>query len=209
MRIIAGTLRGRVIISASDRSIRPTADRAKQTIFDILSNRLDFAGIGVLDLFAGSGSLGLEAISRGAATVTFVDSSSQSLAILEKNVIALGCKSQSTLYQADAFWFLKNTARTYDLIFVDPPYALETIGTLPTAIYNSKVVRDGSHIVMEHNKESEVSVGESMYTATRKPFGQTTVLILKALIPASRQEGQTNEDRNLSRYVRPDHERTY
>jgi 16S rRNA (guanine966-N2)-methyltransferase len=77
MRIIAGEFRGRSLESVRDLSVRPTTDRAKQTIFDILSNRIEFDGLDVLDLFAGSGSLGLEALSRGVKSVTFIDNSTQ------------------------------------------------------------------------------------------------------------------------------------
>ena len=179
MRIIAGQYRGRSLSSVRDLSIRPTTDRAKQTIFDILSNRLDFDGIEVLDLFAGSGSLGLEAISRGARNVVFVDKAHQSLRSLETNITTLGCSDQCTAYTADVFWFLKNTHRAFDLVFVDPPYRLERIEDLPNAIYESPVVKEGSYVVMEHSKESQIVLSDSRYDITRKAFGQTTVLLLR------------------------------
>ncbi len=180
MRIIAGTYRGRILASPRDRSVRPTTDRAKQTIFDILSNRVEFDGLRVLDLFSGTGSLGLEAISRGAAAVTFVDSSRDSLDVLRKNVRMLDCEKQSTVYQADVFWFLKNTRSQFDLAFIDPPYKLPTIGTLPRAIHESGLLVAGGFIVMEHSRESSVDVDETVFDVTRKPFGQTTVLILSS-----------------------------
>ena len=179
MRIIAGQYRGRTLSTVRDLSVRPTTDRAKQTIFDILSNRLDFEGIEVLDLFAGSGSLGLEAISRGASSVTFVDKAQQSLRALEANIDSLGCEERCTAYTADVFWFLRNTRKSFDLIFVDPPYRLERIEELPHAIYESPVVKEGTIVVMEHSKESQVEPSETEYDITRKPFGQTTVLILQ------------------------------
>ena len=178
MRIISGQYRGRALSTVRDLSIRPTTDRAKQTIFDILSNRLDFEGIEVLDLFSGSGSLGLEAISRGAANVTFVDKAQQSLRALESNIETLGCADRCTAYTADVFWFLKNTRKAFDLVFVDPPYRLERIEELPNALYESPVVREGTSVVMEHSKESQVALSDAMYDITRKQFGQTTVLIL-------------------------------
>jgi 16S rRNA (guanine966-N2)-methyltransferase len=179
MRIIAGQHRGRNLVTVRDHSVRPTTDRAKQTIFDILSNRLDFDGIEVLDLFAGSGSLGLEAISRGAQQVTFVDKSTQSLQVLETNVRTLGCSEQCISYAADVFWYLKNARRSFDLVFVDPPYRLERITELPAELYASEVLREGTFVVMEHSKESPVEPSESMFETTRKLFGQTIVLVLK------------------------------
>jgi 16S rRNA (guanine966-N2)-methyltransferase len=181
MRIIAGIFRGRILASPRDRSVRPTTDRAKQTIFDILTNRIPFEGLRILDLFAGSGSLGLEALSRGAAAVTFVDSSRDSLALLRKNVTALGIDSQCTVYQADVFWYLKNIRTKYDIAFVDPPYKLEIIGKLPRAIHESGVLNPGGYVVMEHSRESLIDLDESTYEITKRQFGQTIVLILKAL----------------------------
>ena len=179
MRIIAGTYRGRILASPRDLSVRPTTDRAKQTIFDILTNRIGFDGLRVLDLFSGTGSLGLEAISRGVATATFVDRSRDSEELLRKNIRALDCENQCTLYQADVFWYLKNTRAQFDLIFVDPPYKLENIGSLPRAIHESGVMSDNAFVVMEHSRDSVIDIDETTYEVTRKPFGQTTVLILR------------------------------
>jgi 16S rRNA (guanine966-N2)-methyltransferase len=183
MKIIAGHYKGRALKTVRDLSVRPTASRAKQTIFDILSNRIDFGGARVLDLFAGSGSLGLEALSRGAAVVTFVENSKKVLAMLEANARAIGVENKCTLHPADVFWFLKNSTSSFDLIFCDPPYKLETIGKLPNTIYDSAVSRDGTYVVMEHHRKSVIDLSETKYEILRKPFGQTTVLILRTLKP--------------------------
>ena len=190
MRIIAGQHRGRNLVTVRDHSVRPTTDRAKQTIFDILSNRLDFDGIEVLDLFAGSGSLGLEAISRGARQATFVDKSPQSLQVLEANVTALGCNEQCTSYAADVFWYLKNARHAFDVVFVDPPYRLERIADLPAELHASRALREGTFVVMEHSRKSPVEPSESMFEITRKLFGQTIVLILKTKSKESTQAPQ-------------------
>jgi 16S rRNA (guanine966-N2)-methyltransferase len=182
MRIIAGDFRGRIIESVRDLSVRPTTDRAKQTIFDILTNRIDFDGRTVLDLFAGSGSLGLEALSRGVKKVTFIDKSRKSLEVLEKNIASLGCEAQCSVYQADVFWYLKNANQSFDLVFADPPYKLEHIGTIPHAIYGNKIVLHDGYVVMEHSRESAIDLDEQKYEVIKKPFGQTTVLILKAIV---------------------------
>ncbi|MBI2618535.1 MAG: 16S rRNA (guanine(966)-N(2))-methyltransferase RsmD [Ignavibacteriales bacterium] len=183
MRIIAGSFRGRQLSTTRDRSIRPTTDRAKQAIFDILENRIEFTGIEVLDLFSGSGSLGLEALSRGASAVTFVEKTRPSIAILEKNIRALDCRKQTTIHQADVFWFLKNAHRSFDLIFVDPPYRMERIGELPVAIVSSKVLHPGSLVVLEHSRESTVPAPESSFEVIRRQSGQTMILILTARFP--------------------------
>ncbi len=181
MRIIAGMYRGRTLAALRDLSIRPTTDRVKQTIFDILSTRVDLDGTSVLDLFAGSGSLGLEALSRGASHITFIEKARTSLKALEKNIRTLGCENRTTVHQADVFWFLRNANQPYDLVFVDPPYALEAIDTLPSVIATSGVLRKGSYVVMEHSRESDVPVPGDSFEVLRKQFGQTVLLILKAI----------------------------
>lgn len=186
MRIIAGKYGGRTLSTLRDRSIRPTTDRAKQTIFDILSTRIDFEDIEVLDLFAGSGSLGLEALSRGARSVVFVEKSRVSITVLGKNIAALGCEERCTIHQADVFWYLKNVRHQYDLVFADPPYKLERIGELPTAIHQADVAKPSSYIVMEHSRETPIALPRDAFEVTKKPFGQTTVLILKNSAQPSR-----------------------
>ncbi len=181
MKIIAGTFGGRILAAPRDRSVRPTTGRVKQSIFDILTTRIDFENIQVLDLFSGSGSLGLESLSRGAATATFVDTSRGSLSLLEKNIRSLDCSDRTTVHQADVVWFLRNSKRSYDLIFVDPPFALESIGRLPDEIAHSSVVKPGTYVIMEHGKHSLVPVPEESFETVKKQFGQTVVLIMKSL----------------------------
>jgi 16S rRNA (guanine966-N2)-methyltransferase len=181
MRIISGEYRGRQLVTVRDLSIRPTTDRAKQTIFDILATRCELDGATVLDLFSGSGSLGLEALSRGAASATFVEKSRASVSVLEQNIRALGCTERCRVHIADVFWFLKNASHPYDLVFVDPPYKLETIGQLPLRLHESAAVRNGSWVVMEHSRESAMQFPENGFSVIQKAFGQTTVLIMNAL----------------------------
>ncbi|MBI4429166.1 MAG: 16S rRNA (guanine(966)-N(2))-methyltransferase RsmD [Ignavibacteriales bacterium] len=179
MRIIAGEYRGRMLAALGGLAVRPTTDRVRQSVFDILSTRVDFDGIKVLDLFSGSGSLGLEAISRGAASATLVDSSRKSLHIAEKNARILGCLQKCTLHEADVFWYLKNSKNTFDLVFADPPFKLERIVELPERLYESRVLGVGKYFVMEHSKESNVETIDTHFEITKKAFGQTTVLILE------------------------------
>ncbi len=183
MRIIAGALRGRTLVTVRDLSVRPMTDRVKQAVFDVLAHRLRFEGITVLDLFSGSGSLGLEAISRGAQHVTFIDSSGKSLETVEKNIESLKCTAQCTVYRADAFWYIKHVQMQFDLIFADPPYALDNIGILPNEIYDSGILHNGTYVIMEHNRRSAIELDDRKYDIVEKPFGQTTVLILKAIVP--------------------------
>jgi len=177
MRIIAGTWRGRTLTAGRGHAIRPATDRARQTIFDILTHRIGLEGLEVLDLFSGTGSLGLESLSRGAAHVTFVESSRSSIDILQANIRALGCEAQCTVYQSEVFRFLKNVGRSYDLVFADPPYALPEIARIPEALEASTVLKPGSIIVMEHPTSVPVALQPEKYSVTRRQFGQTGVLI--------------------------------
>jgi 16S rRNA (guanine966-N2)-methyltransferase len=143
MRIIAGTHRGRPIVAPKGDSTRPTADRVREALFSMLASRLgDFEGLRVLDLFAGSGALGLEALSRGAAHCTFVEQDRPALDALKTNIAKLGLAG--TEVRATSVLALGPAAQPYDLILADPPYgtgagavALDKLGRLgwfaPTA----------------------------------------------------------------------------
>lgn len=177
MRIIAGTWRGRTLTAGRGHAIRPATDRARQTIFDILTHRISFEDLEVLDLFSGTGSLGLESLSRGAAHVTFVESSRSSIDILQANIRSLNCEAECTVYQSEVFRFLKNVGRSYHLIFADPPYALPEIARIPEAIEASAVLKPGSIIVMEHPTSVPIALPPQSYAVTTRQFGQTGVLI--------------------------------
>jgi 16S rRNA (guanine(966)-N(2))-methyltransferase RsmD len=123
VRIVAGRWGGRRLTTPRGAAVRPTADRVREALFSILGGKVD--GARVLDLFAGSGALGLEALSRGAAEVTFVDSAAASVAAVRANLEAVG--GEAEVRRADALRFLRTAAgetRHYDLVLLDPPYRL-------------------------------------------------------------------------------------
>lgn len=136
----------------------------------------------MLDLFSGSGSLGLEAVSRGARHSTFVDKARSSIAVLEANIRALGCRDRCSIHQADVLWYLKHARRSFDLVFIDPPYRLKEIGSLPTVALQSGILHGNSVVVMEHSKESIIAVSPEDYSIVRRPFGQTIVLFLQPIL---------------------------
>ncbi|HEY7076976.1 MAG TPA: 16S rRNA (guanine(966)-N(2))-methyltransferase RsmD [Solirubrobacteraceae bacterium] len=145
MRIVAGRFGGRRLRAPAGRATRPTSDRVREALFSILGERVVDAA--VLDLFAGSGALGLEALSRGAATATFVDSAPAAIRAVSDNLAAL--EAGAEVRRADALRFLDEAARAgrhYDLVFLDPPYRLaERLGrplsdTLPAVLAASAVV---------------------------------------------------------------------
>ncbi len=132
MRIIAGEFRGRVLRPPADRRVRPTADRVREAWFSILAPELP--GTRVIDLFAGSGALGLEALSRGAAHVDFVEISRASLAALRANVAALDAEDRVTIHKADAVRFAgRLQPAAYGIALADPPYDTDQAGAIIAA----------------------------------------------------------------------------
>ena len=122
MRVIGGEWRGRIIAAPRGRMVRPTLDRVREAWMSIV--QLALPGARVLDLFAGSGALGIEALSRGAESVDFVDSDGNSLAAIRSNLDVLGAMGRATLTRADALEFAASLdAGSYDVVFADPPYA--------------------------------------------------------------------------------------
>ncbi len=122
MRIIAGQWRGRKLVALKGEATRPTADRTRETLFSMLTSRLgDFEGLQVADLFAGSGALGLEALSRGAATCLFVEQDRAALDAIRANITALGVRDQARV-EAGSATQLRAMPQPLDLIFADPPY---------------------------------------------------------------------------------------
>lgn len=122
MRIIAGEWRGRKLSAPKGDSTRPTADRTRETLFSMLTSRLgSFEGLSVLDLFAGSGALGLEALSRGAAHCLFVEQDKAALDAIRTNIAALDCRSR-TMVSAGSVMSLGPAKESHDLILLDPPY---------------------------------------------------------------------------------------
>jgi 16S rRNA (guanine966-N2)-methyltransferase len=129
MRIVGGQFGGRRLIMPKDSRVRPTADRVREAWMSILGGELD--GARVLDLFAGSGALGLEALSRGAGNVTFVELNPPSLRALQQNIAALGVEASTTVHRGDALRFVERlTGAEFDLVLADPPYTTDQAGRL-------------------------------------------------------------------------------
>ena len=143
MRVVAGELRGRRLIAPSGDDVRPTSDRAREALFSILG---DMAGLEVLDLYAGTGALGIEAVSRGAARATLVDSDPEPA---RANVDALDIGDRAAVVAADALQFLRDDSGRYDLILCDPPYTLAARLGPDLAQFLPPRLRPGGRIVAE------------------------------------------------------------
>jgi len=146
MRIISGIYKGRILKSPiSDTEVRPTTDRAKETLFNILANRYSFEDKYCLDIFCGTGSLGIEFISRGGAGCTFVDSD---IKTVKQNISLLKLENNIHAIRSEAIMFLKaNTEKKFDFIFADPPYSYTRFADFLTAVSVYKTV-----LILEHDK---------------------------------------------------------
>ena len=153
MRIISGKYGGRRLSPPKNITARPTTDFAKESLFNLLNNRMDFEGIDVLDLFAGTGGIGIECVSRGAREVTAVE-----IAHVQQNWIISCCKQLGirnlSVIRGDVFKFLSACRTKYDLIFADPPYALEQLPTLPDLIFGQDILKEDGWLVIEHGKDT-------------------------------------------------------
>jgi len=168
MRIIAGRWRGRTIRAPRGDAVRPTGDRAREAWMSIVNPLIP--GAKVVDLFAGSGALGLEALSRGAAFCDFVDAGAPSLAAVRENATALGAMPLLALHKGDALAFARRLdAGAYDLAFADPPYNLG----LAARLAELWLQRPFAHVLgVEHNVHEEIPAGGE----TRR-YGQTAVTL--------------------------------
>ena len=149
MRVVAGVARGRKLQAPPGRRLRPTSERVREAVFSSLGSLDAVAGATVLDLFAGTGALGIEALSRGAAAATFVDADHAAIRAIEANLAATGLGDRARVVYGDALRFVADATETYDLALVDPPYAFDgwfpLLERLPAQL---AVLEAGTHIAV-------------------------------------------------------------
>ena len=184
--MIAGLHKGRILKAVKGLTVRPAADRVKQTVFDILAARRDLEGMKVLDLFAGSGSLGIEALSRGAAHVTFVEHNEEAARSIEENVHMLGLERKVTLYTLDALGFLSRNTSSYDIVFVDPPYIFDGANDIPRIVFSQKVLNPRGYMVFEHSTDTTFDSTALFAVWPVKKFGRTVVTFFQHPMTESR-----------------------
>ena len=177
MRIIAGTAKGIRLKTPKGMNTRPTADRVKESVFGILAANVVDAE--VLDLFAGTGNLGLEALSRGAASATLVDKNIQSIKIIMENAILTDLARAAVICREDVMTALRRlqaSAKSFDLIFCDPPYNLGLAPKVLSWLDATEVLRDGGIFVLEHSRHEKLPEGLKRIVAYRSEFyGETVV----------------------------------
>lgn len=181
MRIVAGKFRGKALLTPGDDSIRPTSDRARESIFNILVSRIghDFTGLKVIDLFAGTGALGLEAISRGAASVVFVDTSTEACGLIRDNIEAFGLGGIAKLLRRDATDLgPAGTMSGIGLAFLDPPYC-KGLGELAlTQLRDGNWLAPDATIVLEESRDAPVTIPDGFTLDDRREYGAAAVHIL-------------------------------
>jgi 16S rRNA (guanine966-N2)-methyltransferase len=150
MRIISGIYRGRRLLPPVNLPVRPTTDFAKEGLFNVLNNMVDFESLKVLDLFSGTGSIAFEFLSRGAIEVTAIDSNHRCVEFIKKTAETFGAGNIKAI-KSNSFVFIKHMISTYDLIFADPPYDLEGIEAIPDLIFSSNLLADDGLLVLEHS----------------------------------------------------------
>ena len=148
MRIITGKAKGLNLKSPKGFKTRPTADRIKESIFNVLSNLIEFENLNVFDMFAGTGALGLEALSRGSKFCTFVDNETSS--IIKDNVNRAHFQDFSEIIGGDVFKFLNHTNKIYDLIFCDPPYNIGLWQSALKKIDEKNILSINGYMIVEH-----------------------------------------------------------
>ena len=176
MRVITGSARGRRLKALDGLDVRPTTDKVKESLFSAL--QFDLEGRRVLDLFAGSGQLGLEALSRGADSAVFVDKSKASIAVVRDNLSATRLAENARVMQTDALTFLKTTAQQFDVAFLDPPYGTgllqQALAVLPS------VMSEYGLIACEHPVDEAVPDAVGPFAVYRRyRFGKIAVTVYR------------------------------
>ena len=156
MRIITGKYKGRHFDIPRAFKARPTTDFAKENIFNVMMGYLDFEGASALDLFAGTGSISLELVSRGCRQVISVESDRDHANFIRQCFEKLNDKTD-ILIRGDAFKFIKSCHQQFDFIFADPPYALEQLPKIPELILSKQLLKEGGVFVFEHGKQYDFS----------------------------------------------------
>jgi 16S rRNA (guanine966-N2)-methyltransferase len=181
MRIVAGKFRGKQLSSPDDDSIRPTADRVRESVFNILASRLgpNFDGLRVLDLFAGTGALGLEALSRGASNVVFVDTGAEARGLIRDHIEAFGAGGVAKLLRRDATSLgPAGTMGPVDLVFLDPPYGKGLGEQALLSLQLGNWLKPETLLVLEESSEAALSLPEGFALDDRREYGAAAIHLL-------------------------------
>ena len=176
MRVITGSARGRKLNTLEGNDVRPTTDRVKEAVFSII--QFEIEGRRVLDLFSGSGQLGIEALSRGAEAAVFVDNSPASIKVIRDNIDKTGFSDRSSVIPADAMMYISSCKERFDIAFLDPPYGNKMIdAVLP---YLVRVMKKGGVIICETSYGEELPEEAAPFVKTRTyKYGKTLITLYR------------------------------
>lgn len=179
LRVIGGRLRGRHLLTQDLPGLRPTTDRVRQSLFNILEARIDLDDLIVLDLCAGSGALGIEALSRGASRCDFVEKSRRTAGLIDKNIAALGLATETRVIVDDALRFLKREEGrvSYDLILSDPPYMAPFLNELLRTA--AGLLAPDGILLLEHSPEVRLIPLPNLEEVVDRTFGNTSVSLFR------------------------------
>lgn len=184
MRIIGGARRGKLLFTPSNLSIRPTADRVRESIFNILADQILDAN--VLDMFAGTGAMGLEALSRGAQHAVFIDNQPAALALIKKNIQACRWNDRADIIRWDLRQNLKcirSPKRPFTLVFVDPPYRSQSIPAVLRHLDNSRALGIETKVIIEHAPGDFPETWPDIYDLEdRRKYGKTLVSFFRIML---------------------------
>lgn len=185
VRIVAGKWRGRLLPVCNEPELRPTSERIRETLFNWLAPRIE--GARCLDLFAGSGVLGLEALSRGASEAIFIERSAAAARTLQKSITTLGA-DRAVMHVGDAFaWLRDSKPQAMDIVFLDPPYALESLAELCRLLQANSWLAKGASVYMEQDRGDERPILPDGYTVVREKAAGSVRYSL-AMTPATSED---------------------
>ena len=186
MRIIGGSFKGIKIFEAFDKNTRPLRDLVKESILNILEyskdSKINFNNSLILDLFSGTGSFGLECISRGAAKVYFFENYNQSIEILNKNIKKLKCEKKTKVFNENAFNFFnieEIKKEKLDLIFLDPPYKEENIKVILENIAKLKLLKESGLVVLHRHKRAKDDISNKFTIKRSVKYGISKIIFIK------------------------------
>ena len=185
MRLIGGIYKGTTLFQPQDKLTRPLKDMTKEAIFNLLihSNKinLQFDRLSVLDIFSGTGSFGLECISRGAKKVTFIENYDPIINILEKNILKLNVNNKCSIIKQDFVNFLQNTIffDNYDFIFLDPPFKFENINELLLQMINKKLIKKNTLLTIHRHKKTFDNFTYQLKIVDERIYGKSKISFLK------------------------------
>ncbi len=177
MRIIGGVLKGLRLNPPKNLPVRPTTDLAKEALFNILQNQIEFEGLNVLDLFSGTGNISLEFASRGAEKVIAVDRSIQCVHYL-KDMARQHALANITAYKDDVFKYLQLETDQFDLVFADPPYDLNKIPEIPKIVFDKNILSPGGLLIVEHQSMQNLSNHPAF--VEQRTYGHSSFSFFKA-----------------------------